>query len=73
MLLGMVSTKVVKRIVKFEILNFGDFFLVLFLGPLNMVVNGNYKMCEILETTSHRAKWTKIWPSGKCLVYTGYF
>ncbi len=29
----------------------------------------NYKMFDILETTGHRAKWTKIWTSGVSIYY----
>ncbi len=36
---------------------------------------GDFKMCDILETTGRRVKRTKIWTSepGKYLVYKGYF
>ncbi len=52
--LGRVSTKVVKRIVKFETLNFSGF--IFFLGGWGVGVDsltwyamGKYKMCEILK------------------------
>ncbi len=50
-----------------EISNFGFlafFFFVLFLGRLKWESIGNYKMCDVLETSGRRAKRTKICTSG---------
>ncbi len=64
--LGRVSTKVVEKILKFEILNI--LMLLFFLGwgwkRLTRQSIGNYKMCYSLKMTGRRAKRTNIWDSG---------
>ena len=70
---GGFSTKVVKRIVKCKILNFGIFFyLLLFCRPCNMVVNR--ALSNIFENAGRREKRTKIRTAGvTILVYREYF
>ncbi len=62
---GRVSNTVVKRIVKFEDLDFWQFFFCCsFYDRLTWQSMGNDKMCDILETAGRRVKRNKIWASG---------